>query len=168
MFTPIFLGLLAAVWRYIDGSDARPKGSNVMAAAILSAAYLAALPSITLASALQNWSLLVPTLVTGWLLVRGMPGFEYWLPNTAASGKRRAGMLLGFAVPTAAAASIYMLIQGISPGAIFHALSGAMVAATYVALSRLTPKYPYLFRSFTAEQWGRLSYGFLIASLAAL
>lgn len=47
-------------------------------------------------------------------------------------------------------------------------LSGFLVASTYVFGSHLEARHPSLFRSFSAEQWGRLSYGFIVGGLAAL
>lgn len=160
MLEPIGFGIAAAVWRYVDGSDRRPKGSNLIAFAIVLAAGLSAsglLVDWSLENAARQWPLLVPVLVSGWLMVRGMPGWSEWKP-----------MLLGFALPTVLAGLLYgALTQEFSTLAPYS-LSGLAVALTYVGLSNLELRHPSWFRSFTAEKWGRLSYGFIVGGLAAL
>lgn len=167
------LGVLASVWRYYDGSDRRWSHSNLYAATLSLTAGLVALQplaySTTLALVLQQgWPLLLPVGVTSWLLTRGMPGFEYWLPNRDQSGQRRSGMLLGFALPTLLAASLYSLLAGLSLWTVPFAVSGAIVASTYVGLSKLELRLGSLSGPFTAEEYGRMSYGFMVLGIGLL
>ncbi len=170
MMEPVGFGIAAAVWRYVDGSDKRPKGSNLIAFAIVLAAGLWAVRlhevgwPISVDYLLSASPILIPTLIAGWLMVRGMPGWTEWKP-----------MLLGFAVPTAAASLLYSIatvqLLGQYPsiiGAIAYGASGLALAGCYVLLSRIESCLGSLPGLLTAEKWGRLSYGFIIFSLALL
>jgi len=160
MLEAVGFGIATAVWRYVDGSDKRPKGSNLIGFALVLAAAIWAAWPLSLASL----PLLIPTLTAAYLLVRGMPGWTEWRP-----------MLLGFALPTAVAslayhiASVQLLGQYPSTvGAILYGASGLAVAGCYVLLSQIEVRHPSWFRSFSAEKWGRLSYGFIVGGLALL
>lgn len=151
----IALGVATSIWRYIDGSDARPKGSNIIVfVIILAAGVYAVWDGPDLKSAI---SIAAPILVSGWLMVRGMPGWE---------SLRK--MMAGFALPTALATLPSLALQGVSTHQLPFALSGAIVAISYVGLSALEGRYPSFFRSFTAEKYGRLSYGFIVFGLVLL
>jgi hypothetical protein len=169
----LVLGGLTAVWRFFDGSDQRWANSNLYAVALVLTAGLVALQPLSYPTTLalvwqQEWPLLLPVGVTAWLLTRGMPGFEYWLPNRDQSGQGRSGMLLGFALPALLAASLYSLLAGLSLWTVPFALSGAIVTSTYVGLSRLELRLGSLPGPFTAEEWGRISYGFMVLGIGLL
>jgi hypothetical protein len=157
MFTPLGLGLLFALWRYVDGSDNRPKGSNILGIAIVLCAALYSAWPIDATTHALSYSLLLPALVTSWLATRGMPGWTEWKP-----------MLLGFAVPTLLVGLLYGVMNGFALTLLPFLCSGLLVCSTYVLGSSLEVRYPSWFGSFTAEKWGRLSYGFLVGGLALL
>jgi len=168
--------VVTAIVRYIDGSDYRPKGSNILCIALpVLAGLWAAWPvHFSAQSFLQQSPLLIPVLVSSWLLVRGMPGFDHWLPHTRTDGKKMTGMLAGFSLPTALASLLFLAasfqfhgqLPSLMPAIAFGA-SGLVLAATYVLLTQIED-HPTWRLPFTAEVAGRVSYGFIPATLSLL
>jgi|TARA_Y100000310_G_scaffold216046_1_gene217020 hypothetical protein len=158
----IVLGIGSAAWRYIDGSDKRPKGSNLIGIGLVLLAGLAAgsnlYPYMNVGEfKVPTWHhlpLLVPCGVAGYLMVRGMPGWEEWKP-----------MLRAFALPPIIAMAIYSFFVDSHLTHLLFGLSGLIVATTYVGLSKIEAKVSL---PITAEKCGRLSYGFITAGLALL
>ena len=158
----VLFGAATATWRWWGGSDRRWPKSNLYGIALCLAAG-------AWASQLQleNWPVAIPTVVAAWLTLRGMPGWEHWLPNRNAQGKKRSGMLLGFALPTLLAGAAYAVLTGDWHLAIPYSISGLLLAAVYVVGTDQEDNIcPLPF--FPAEQWGRLSYSFITAGVAAL
>lgn len=161
------LGGLTAVWRFFDGSDkslARSRSvahwlflqSSTPFALVLIAGLFAATNGLQQSLYLNQWPLVFPVLVSGWLLIRGMPGWTEWRP-----------MLIGFAMPTLGASLVYGLLTHLYLALFPFALSGAFVSGTYVMLSRLEI-HRSLPGPFTAEKWGRISMGSIVFGLALL
>ena len=150
----ILLGGLTSVWRFYDGSDRRWAYSKLYAAGLVLCAGLLALSRQTSIGG-TALALLIPTLTAMWLLVRGLPGWTEWRP-----------MLLGFALPTLLSGLLYSLLLPEFFASIPFAGSGAIVALTYVLATRLEVRLGSLPGPFTAEQWGRVSYGFIGGGLA--
>lgn len=158
----ILLAGLTSVWRFYDGTS---KGA-FRAKSIFHLAFLQTSTPAVLCLIAGLWAawplsfaslpLLIPTLTSAYLLVRGMPGWERWDK-----------MLLGFAAPTSLGAILFWLLEGFSFGLILFAASGFLVAATYVLGSKLEDRQSWPF-PFTAEVAGRCSYGFMVFGLALL
>lgn len=166
----IGLGLATAVWRYFDGSDKRPKGSNVIAwgLALLATFYPQVIQtlqasSVVLPSILQMAEQVALAGFLGWYLTKGMPGFDQWLPHTNASGKKKPGALLGFGLPTFVAAGLLAAVQPPSLMLVPFAASGLIVASTYLGVLN---KLPFL-KSFESEILGRFSHGVVVAAASA-
>lgn len=157
------LGCATAYWRYRDGGS-RPRYSNLYALAIaITAGGYAAACSRELSHA--SAAVLGPAAVATYLLVRGMPGWTRLLPHIDTQGQRRSGMLLGFAAPTLATAIVLSLLGHSLLQLLPFALSGPFVALTYTGLSWIEFRRGSLLVPFTAEQWGRLSYGAIVFGL---
>lgn len=184
---PLMLGMAASFWRLKDGSDSRYAHSNLYAFGLVLIAGLWAsigthildaspsgslgLSHLLLPVVVDKWPLVIPVLIVGWLMVRGMPGWDHYFPHRNDAGERKSGMLLGFAVPIMLSGGIYVLLTQLTPASILYSLSGVLVALIYVHGSRLEERLmsqssglPF----FTAEEWGRLSYGFMVGGLASL
>tara|TARA_R110000765_G_scaffold52682_1_gene105876 strand:- start:103 stop:558 length:456 start_codon:yes stop_codon:yes gene_type:complete len=140
--------IYTSIWRYCDGSDKRwPKSNLFILLPLLAGTVLFLWPF-----ELTDLPILVPLIVTGYLMVRGMPGWTEWNK-----------MLLGFGLPTAGAAVVFTITNDISVEVIMYAVSGSGVAATYVVLSKIGD-----LKWLTAEIWGRLSYGLIVGSYVGL
>mgnify|MGYP003140095182 CR=1 FL=1 len=158
----IGLGICSAVWRFVDGSDKRPKGSNLIGLGlVLLAMWIAGsnlAPYMNVGEFnLPTWEhfpVLIPGGVAGYLMIRGMPGWEEF-----------GSMVRGFAIPTMLAMAFYSFFAGPSISHLLFGFSGLIVAMTYVGLSRLEAKTHL---PITAEKCGRLSYGFITAGLVIL
>ena len=174
----IFAGL-TAWWRFLDGSDHRPRHSNIYAACLCLIAVLTAngglLPPGV--ASILNLKLGVHLLAAGlvfYLLIRGMPGWTHFLPNP--HGK---GMLLTYALPMFAVGLLHCLMFGLSYVCVVASLSGFVPCLVYVLGSRLENKrklqghshggsFLLLGRYWTAEEWGRVSMGALVFPLPLL
>jgi hypothetical protein len=196
---PLGLAGLTSVWRYSDGQGHeasmqhrwqwRWPHSNAYAAVLcLCAGLWAAWP---LSSALPTAPIALATIVTFWLLTRGMPGIEYWLPHWSEHPKARKlyrlhrpisawdllgyglaqhpkrwreGMLVGYFVPIFATFLCLMLWSQVTFGLVVYGLSGFLVASVYVIGSNRSS----LPGPFTGEEWGRISMGLPVLGLALL
>ena len=148
MIYMILAAIYTAIWRYFDGSDKRWPKSNLFILLPLVAVTAWFLWPLKV----TDLPILIPLIVTGYLMIRGMSGWTEWKK-----------MLLGFGLPTLAAAAAFAVFDGISIEAILYAVSGSLVAATYVGLSKREP-----LKWLTAEVWGRLSYGFIVGAYVGL
>ncbi len=154
---PILFGILASIWRYIDGGDSRPKGSNLIGFAICIAAALYASGMIW--NPWHSIPLILCTIITGRQMTRGMPGWEFWKP-----------MLLKFGLPPAIGGIILSICVGFEPAHLVFILSGLVVAVTYVVGTKLEAEGSKFFTkiNMTAEHLGRISYGVMALGLAML
>ena len=156
---PILLGISSSIWRYIDGSDSRPKGSNLIGFALV---ILAAIYSSQLIwNPWHSIPLILCAIITGRQMTRGMPGWEEWIP-----------MLQKFALPTFIGGVIFSFCAGFQLNHLVFMFSGLIVASTYVMFSKweAEKKLPDFFKkhNMTAEKLGRISYGFMTLGLALL
>lgn len=160
----ILFGAATAVWRWYDGAEGyqRWPKSNLygLGLCLLAGSWASELR-------LENWPIVIPMITAVWLMIRGMPGWEYWMPNRNSQGKKRSGMLLGFALPTLISGGAYAALTGDWHLAIPYSISGLLLASVYVLGTDQEDNICPL-PIFPAEQWGRLSYGFIVAGLAAL
>ena len=150
------VGLIGSYWRYQDGGGDKFRPANLAVAVIVLIASALAYGTLSI-DYTRMIGVGIPALTTAWLLIRGMPGWEHYSSNVNGEG-----MVRGFALPTTLAGllSYSFLLEW---QCLLFAVSGWLVAITYVELSKREPlKY------LTAEQWGRISYGLLVMGLAAL
>jgi hypothetical protein len=177
---------LTAVWRFADGRSQndlapndmqciyRPRHSNVYAAAlVLSAIAWPTLSPDRFPPLAQILSIVLSGAVVLWCLLKGMPGFDRWLPHVNSKGKRLSGMLIGYALPPALCGVVSTLLFGPSLGYLAFGISGLLPSATYVLGSQLEERrknsgYPsggqFLIRGryWSGEELGRLSMSALI------
>ena len=172
----ILLAGLTSVWRFYDGGD---KGylrqKHILAKLTLQTSTPAVLCLIAALWAIYPLALQPDTfatlLISGlvfYLLIRGMPGWDHFLPHTSlSSGKKHSGMLLTYALPTLACGVAAFLFDLSALGSILLALSGLVPCFVYVLGSRLEERNQWPFR-LTSEQCGRLSFGALVFPLPLL
>lgn len=151
----ITIGLLTAIWRYVDGSDNRPKGSNLIGWSLVWLAVAANFHWSVPVLDFHTGTVAVASLLVCYLLIRGMPGWES-LPK----------MLVAFGVPTLALGLGLGVLQGHDFGSVAFAASGVLIALTYTVLTKL--EAGGLSLPLTAEKIGRLSYGGLTFGLVLL
>ena len=160
------LGGFAAWWRWQDGltKKALPASGVFAAIACIMAGFVAAIP---ISQSPGEYYIAIPVAVTFYLMIRGMPGWEYWGLNETRDGETRAGMLLGFAAPTAIVGVAWLILAD-SPWAIAYAASGTIIASVYVLGSQYEDDGGELPFGTAAELWGPLSYGTMVAGLVLL
>ena len=110
--------------------------------------------------------LIAPAGLSSWLMIKGMPGWDQYLPHVNASGKEMKGMLQGYALyPAVMGAGLYIMTQDVM--ILPWALSALIMSVVYVEGSRIEKKKPLPIGT-AAEFWGPLSYGFIGLGLALL
>ena len=160
MIEAIIIGIATAIWRYYDGSDKRWKSSNLYALALVVASCLVAYGPWIL-DPMRLGAVSVAGLVVARLMTAGMPGFTNYCKNPHGRG-----MVLSYAMPTAVFALGYSFFVADPFWLIPFGVSGTILTLTYVELSKLEKRRKLPF--FYAEEWGRLSYGFIMAGLCLI